>query len=73
MDVAEDRLMTGKKMMALLVKDEATSFGLSITLRRSCKVSDVEAVLNELVAQHGTPKNIRSDNGGPFIATIVQQ
>ncbi|MFQ6540288.1 IS3 family transposase [Aphanothece stagnina] len=73
MDFAEDRLMTGQKMMALLVKDEATSFGLSITLRRSFKGSDVEAVLNELVAQHGTPKYIRSDNGGQFIATIVQQ
>lgn len=73
MDFAEDRLMTGRKLMALLVKDEATSFGLSITIRRSFKGSDVEAVLNELVARHGIPKYIRSDNGGQFIATIVQQ
>jgi putative transposase len=63
-------------MMALLVKDKATSFGLSITLRRSFKGSDVEAVLNKLVARHGIPsipKYIRSDNGGQFIAAILQQ
>ncbi len=72
MDIAKVRFMTGRKLIALLVNDEATSFGLSITLRRSFKDSDIEAVLNELVARHGTPKYTRSDNGGQFIATIVQ-
>lgn len=73
MDFAEDRLMTGRKMMALLIKDEATSYGLSITVRRSFKGADVEAVLDEQVARYGMPKYIRSDNGGQFIAYVVQQ
>lgn len=51
MDFAEDRLMTGRKLMALLIKDEATLYGLSITVRRSFKGVDVEAVLDEQVAR----------------------
>lgn len=73
MDFAEDRLSTGRKMMALLVKDEATSFGLNITVQRSFKGVDVETVLDRMVAQYGTPKYIRSDNGGQFIAHVVQR
>lgn len=64
--------MNGRKMMALLIKDEATSFGLSVTIRRSFKGVDVEAVLDDQVARHGMPKYIRSDNGGQFIAYAVQ-
>jgi putative transposase len=71
MDFAEDRLSTGRKMMALLVKDEATSFGLNITVQRSFKGVDVETVLDRMVPQYGTPKYIRSDNGGQFIAHVV--
>jgi transposase InsO family protein len=73
MDFAEDRLSTGRKMMALLVKDEATSFGLNITVQRSFKGVDVETVIDRMVAQYGTPKYIRSDNGGQFIAHVVQR
>lgn len=72
MDFAEDRLSTGRKMMALLIKDEATSFGLSITVRRSFKGVDVEAVLDEQVARYGMPKYIRSDDGGQFKLAYIQ-
>lgn len=73
MDFAEDRLMNGRKLMALLVKDEATSFGLSLAVRRSFKAVDVERELDQLVAKHGTPHYIRSDNGGQFIAYVVKR
>jgi len=72
MGFAEDRLSTGRKMMALLIKDEATSYGLNITVRRPFKGVDVEAVLDEQVARYGIPKYIRSDNGGQFIAFVIQ-
>lgn len=64
MDFAEDRLMTSRKMMTLLIKDKATSNSRSITVRRCCQGADVEAVLDEQVARCGIPKYIRSDNGG---------
>lgn len=73
MGFAEDRLMNGRKLMALLVKDEATSFGLSLAVRRSFKAVDVERELDQLVAKHGTPHYIRSDNGGQFIAYVVKR
>jgi transposase InsO family protein len=72
MDFVEDRLMNGRKFMSLLVKDEATSYGLGITVRRSFKGVDVEDVLDGLLARYGAPAYIRSDNGGQFIAHIVQ-
>lgn len=73
MDFAEDRLSTGRNMMALLIKDEATSFGFNITIRQSFKSVDVEALLDEQVARYGIQKYIRSYNGGQFIAFVVQR
>ena len=73
MDFAEDRLASGRKLMALVVKDEATSYGLGIDVRRTFKGIDVEEVLDKLLAQYGAPKFIRSDNGGQFIAQVVQR
>jgi transposase InsO family protein len=64
MDFAEDRLMSGRKLTALLVKDEATSFGLSLTVQRSFKAVDVERVLDQLAERYGAPRYVRSDNGG---------
>ena len=73
MDFAEDRLMSGRKLTALLVKDEATAFGLHLSVQRSFKAVDVERVLDALAVQYGTPRYIRSDNGGQFIAYVVQR
>jgi len=72
MDFAEDRLMNGRKIYALVVKDEATAYGLDIRVARSFKGVDVEDVLDELVERYGAPRYIRSDNGGQFIAYVVQ-
>jgi putative transposase len=73
MDFAEDRLASGRKLMALLIKDEATACGLGISVRRSFKGVDVECALDQLLALHGAPRFIRSDNGGQFIAQVVQR
>jgi len=64
MDFAEDRLQSGRKVFALLVKDEATAFGLEIAVARSFKGTDVERVLDTLVDRYGAPQYARSDNGG---------
>lgn len=73
MDFAEDRLIDGNKVFAFLVKDEATAFGLEIAVASSFKGKDVEWVLNRLIAKYGAPAFIRCDNGGQFIAFVVQQ
>lgn len=72
MDFAEDRLQNGRKIFALLVKDEATAFGLEIAVGRSFKGKDVERVLDALVDRYGAPQYARSDNGGQFIAGVLQ-
>lgn len=72
MDFAEDRLINGKRFYALVVKDEATSYGLAIRIASSFKAATLEKVLDELVAKHGSPKFIRSDNGGQFISYTIQ-
>ncbi len=73
MDFAEDRLINGRRFMALLVKDEATAYGLAIRVAPSFKSIDVESILDELVAKHGCPQFIRSDNGGQFISFAIQR
>jgi putative transposase len=72
MNFAENRLMSGRMLTVLLVKDEATSFGLSITVQRSFKAVDVERVLDQLAEMYGAPRYMRSDNGGQFIAYVEQ-
>ena len=73
MDFAEDRLVTGRKFFALQVKDEATAFALEVAVAPSFKGRDVEARLNALVDEYGEPEFIRCDNGGQFIAFVVQR
>jgi putative transposase len=72
MDFSEDRLQNGRKFFSLLVKDEATAFGLEIAVASSFKARDVERVLDQLVATYGKPQYARCDNGGQFIAYAVQ-
>jgi transposase InsO family protein len=73
MDFVEDRLVDGGKVFALLVKDEATAFCLKISVAPSFKGRDVERILSELVDEYGVPAFIRCDNGGQFIAYVVQR
>jgi putative transposase len=72
MDFSEDRLQSGRKFFSLLVKDEATAFGLEIEVASSFKARDVESVLDRLVDTYGKPQYARCDNGGQFIAYAVQ-
>jgi len=73
MDFAEDRLENGRRFCALLVKDEASAFCVGLPVARSFKAIDVERILDELVTQYGKPEHVRCDNGGQFVAYVVQR
>lgn len=73
MDFSEDRLQNGRRFMSLLVKDEATAYGLEIAVAPSFKADGVVAVLDRLIATYGKPNHLRCDNGGQFIAHATQE
>jgi len=72
MDFAEGRLQNGRRFMSLLVKDEATAYGLEIAVASSFKARNVEAVLDRLVDTYGKPAYARCDNGGQLTASAEQ-
>jgi putative transposase len=67
-DFMEDRTETGKKLRILTVEDEFTRTCLTIEVEHRMSARDVADTLMGLIAQHGAPKFIRSDNGPEFIA-----
>jgi putative transposase len=73
MDFVEDRLENGRKIWFLLVKDEFSAFCLGIAAAASFKARDVESFLEVLVGIYGCPGYLRCDNGGQFIAFVIQR
>ena len=71
-DLVHDSYGNGEKFKCLTVKDEATSYCLSILVDTQIKHTDVLALLKQLIARHGRPKAIRSDNGSELIAEALQ-
>ena len=71
-DFVEDALADGRKLYILTVMDEFTREGLALDVALSTSAERVIGVLTALVAQHGAPGNLRSDNGAEFVATVVQ-
>ena len=71
-DFVEDALADGRKLYILTVMDEFTREGLALDVALSTSAERVIGVLTALVAQHGAPGNLRSDNGAEFVATAVQ-
>ena len=56
----------------LTVMDEFTREGLAIDVDTSTSAERVIGVLVQLVAAHGAPVYLRSDNGSEFVAVVVQ-
>ncbi len=71
-DFIHDACFGGRKLKMLTVTDEFTRESLAIATRTSLPSSAVVAVLERLVAEHGAPEFLRSDNGPEFIARRVQ-
>lgn len=64
--------MHGRTFYILTVMDEFTREGFAIAVAEATSAEWVIAVLNELVARHGAPAYLRSDNGAEFVALAVQ-
>ena len=71
-DFVEDALADGTALRILTVMDEFTREGLALDVALTTSAERVISVLRALVAHHGAPENIRSDNGAEFVATAVQ-
>jgi putative transposase len=72
-DIIEDRTERGGKLRILCVVDEYTRECLAIRVERSITGAIVAETLEWLFLVHGAPAYIRSDNGGEFIAGVVQK
>lgn len=72
-DFIHDQTIDARKLKCLTVVDEFSREGLAIEIARSLTAADVIQILTWLIAQHGRPVCIRSDNGPEFIAEAVKQ
>jgi putative transposase len=68
----QNRCFNGTPLEVLTGMDEFTREGLAIEVATSLSSARVVAVLERLVARHGTPQFIRSDNGPEFIALALR-
>lgn len=71
-DFLEDRDAQGRALRILTVMDEFTREGLALDVATTTSADRVIGVLTQLVAVHGTPTYMRSDNGAEFVAVAVQ-
>lgn len=72
-DFVSDHTVRGGKLRVFNMIDEFTKECHCIHSDRAIKATDVLAVLEEAIEEHGAPEYIRSDNGPEFIATAIQQ
>lgn len=71
-DFVEDALADGTPLRILTVMDECTREGLALDVALTTSAERVIGVLTVLVAEHGAPAYLRSDNGAEFVATALQ-
>jgi putative transposase len=71
-DFVEEKDVHGHVLRILTVMDEFTREGLAIDVDLSTSAERVIGVLVQLVAAHGAPAYLRSDNGSEFVAVVVQ-
>ncbi len=71
-DILFDRLADGRPFKTLSILDEFTRECPAILVATSIRANDVISLLTAVIAAHGTPEFIRSDNGSEFTALNVQ-
>jgi putative transposase len=72
-DFMEERTEGGRKLRILTVEDEFTRRCLAIEVEHRMSSRFVADTLLGLIAQHGAPRFIRSDNGPEFIAKYLMR
>jgi transposase InsO family protein len=72
-DFVADRTHDGRPLRMLTVIDEYSRECLAIVVARRLTADDVLETLTKLFTEHGTPRHIRSDNGGEFTAKVVRR
>lgn len=72
-DFVHDACANGQRLKILTVVDEFTRESLAVEVATTLRASAVLHVLAGLVAQHGAPAYLRSDNGPEFVAQAVQR
>jgi putative transposase len=71
-DFVEDQDVHGHVLRMLTVMDAFTREGRAIAVDTHPSAERVIGVLLQLVAAHGAPAYLRSDNGSEFVAVVVQ-
>jgi putative transposase len=71
-DFVQDQDMHGTTLCILTVLDEFTREGLAIAVAEATSAEWVISVVTQLIARHGAPAYLRSDNGAEFVASAVQ-
>lgn len=71
-DFMHDACANGQRLKILTVTDECTRERLAIEVATTMQARGVIQVLERLVAQHGAPAYVRSDNGPACVAQAVQ-
>ena len=72
-DFLFDRTGDGRQLKFLVIVDEYTRRSLAIRVGRCLGSREVTGELRSLIARHGAPGHIRSDNGSEFIAVEIQR
>lgn len=67
-DFVFDRTQDGRVLKLMVVMDEYTRRCLAIHVARRIRSKEALEVFEDLMAKHGTPKHIRSDNGPEMVA-----
>jgi putative transposase len=71
MDFMQDVLADGRRFRTLNILDIVTRECLAIEVDTSLPGQRVVRVLDQLVEQHGTPKQITIDNGPEFTGQVL--
>ena len=71
-DFISDRTDNGGKLRILSIIDEHSRECLALHVARKLTADDLIEVMEQLVAERGTPGHLRSDNGSEFIARTLQ-
>jgi putative transposase len=72
LDLVFDVTQRGTTVEFLTMLDEGSHYCIDIAAGRHLGASEVIQALTGAIALHGTPRNLRCDNGGEFVARLLQ-